>query len=270
MRAIPHVSKGFCYLPIENYQHVRLWSYFPSKGSLSRNQKYAYSRKNPYGKGYVYGYPPDAKYYIEILLPNTVLKSEVEYGEFDVYGCRSCGYRYDDELGNRKKYKFGKPCDRCGQKPVRDENKRIIEGVDSLTFGEPHKHGYFVFQLHILDLKVRDFLGNWLGDLDRDRSLGFWVKGSWHNFVNDFSGFDVCHTNCLGELIDARLSTNLKGYQLMIDKYPEKGLVFTGNNRLLRAWRDSQPLTPQEIQDVLDKFHVEKEVNPHAQLSGFI
>jgi len=157
------------------------------------------------------------------------LTSSVDFGLFVAYGCEACGFEYDGF------YEFGSPCKRCGSK-----------SVVSLTKGNPHEHGkYWVFQLHILNHEVAVTLGEFLG-VEFDNQLRFSCKGSWHNFRNDSSGFDVCHVNCLNDLIETRIKENVSGLNLFMANYPEEGKVMLGNNKFVKCWINGEVLSPPD------------------------
>ena len=195
-------------------------------------------------------YPKDAKYRIELDLGMPLresLESPIECGFFLYYGCPNCGYKFEDKKGKRLYYPFGSLCPKCHKKTV-----------ESICLGNPHIHRrYYVFQLHILDLKVRDLLGYFLG-ADSDSMLGFSCKGSWHNFRNDSSGFDICHKNCLDELIMLRKHTNKTGIELFKHKFSELGVVFTGNYNSITAWKDGRTLSDSEFDLVKTEYENRK------------
>lgn len=147
------------------------------------------------------------------------LNSVVEFGRFLRYECSDCGV-----VANR----FGYPCERCGKK-----------SVHSVASGNAHKHGEYVFELHVLDHDVAVTLGEFLG-VRFDNQLGFSGFGSWHNWRNDSSGFDICHVNCLDNLIHERVSSGLSGTDLFMKVYPKEGKMFNGANKVLGYWRDGQ------------------------------
>jgi len=149
--------------------------------------------------------------------------SPVEYGWFVEYVCGVCGFSFG------RSWQWDSPCPKCG-----------CGKTDVKCVGNPHKHGKFwVFELHILDRDVAVTLGEFLG-VDFVNQLGFSCKGSWHNFRNDSSGFDVCHVDCLNSLIETRIKENIKGIDLFMNQYPEEGKVLTGNNKVVQYWKNSQ------------------------------
>lgn len=231
-------------------KHVKVSCIFPRQSS--REARFRYLMKQVDVDSWIFGYPEDATYELEIDLsyPIGSLYSPIEYGEFLYYGCTRCGYKfYDDESEKKLRYNFGDACPRCGK-----------HRVESICDGKPHKHRrYYVFQLHILDLKVRDMLSTFLG-VDPDSCLGFSCKGSWHNHRFDNSGYDVCHKNCLDELIDFRLRENLRGIDLFIAKYPELGVVFTGNYDPLTGWKDGEQVSQSEFELVKTEVGRRKDV----------
>jgi len=157
------------------------------------------------------------------------LSSSVEYGRFSGYVCSSCGFGYEGF------YAFGSPCSKCGVK----------DSVVSLVRGKPHIHGKFwVFELHVLDHDVAVTLGEFLG-VKFDDMLRFSCKGSWHNFRNDSSGFDICHVNCLDNLIHERVNSGLSGSDLFMRLYPDEGKVLNGCNKIVQYWKNSElkPIT---------------------------
>jgi len=147
--------------------------------------------------------------------------SLIEYGRFDEYVCKNCGF------GFGRKWFWCDPCPKCGS---RDTSSKCL--------GNPHVHGKFwIFELHILDHSVAVTLGEFLG-VEFDNQLRYSCKGSWHNFRNDSSGFDVCHVNCLNDLIDMRIRNNLRGEALFMANYPKEGKILLGNNKIIKYWKN--------------------------------
>ncbi len=237
-------------LPYWMGKHVKVNVLFESRGSRRANHDYLYCRKVGLDS-YVYGFPSDVSYEVELDLGYHIgtLRSPIEYGEFLYYGCTSCGYRFfDAESRSRTQYIFGSPCPQCGK-----------HTVHSICDGSPHMHRrYYVFQLHILDLSVRDTLSAFLG-VDPDSCLGFSCKGSWHNFRNDNSGYDVCHKNCLDNLIHLRIQRNLSGVDLFKTLYPELGVVFTGKNYPLTGWKDGEQVSKPDFESVKAEYGMRKD-----------
>lgn len=147
--------------------------------------------------------------------------SPVQYGVFQQMICADCVRPFVGVWGSN-------PCKFCGSKKVKPQ----VEG-------NPHKHGFWVFELHILDHNVAVALGELLG-VEFDNQLRFSCKGSWHNFRNDSSGFDVCHVSCLNDLIETRMVEGLRGQELFMSIFPEEGKVLTGNNRVIQYWKNSR------------------------------
>ena len=169
------------------------------------------------------------------------MSSSVEYGRFVCYTCVKCGSNFDY-------YPFGSPCPTCGADK---------DSVISLTKGYPHIHGKFwVFELHVLDHDVAVTLGEFLG-VRFDDMMRFSCKGSWHNFRNDSSGFDICHVNCLDNLIRERVETGLTGQELFMRLYPEEGKVLNGNNKIIKYWKNS------ELKDVSEYFDSHRSNSEH-------
>lgn len=238
--------KGFSRYPVREYEHVKVYCLFDSRLSKGARDRYLMRPVEGRVNEFEFGFPEGAKYEAVIDLNDRFigqLVSPVEFGEFRFYGCSFCGYKFLDSEGNRLYYKFGSPCLRCKRFRVR-----------SICDGSPHIHGkYYAFQLHIQDLKVRDALGEFLG-IDRDRMLGFSCRGSFHNHRNDQSGYDVCHVNCLDELIDIRIKKGLTGIDLFKFNYPDLGVVFTGNHDPLAAWKNGDVLSFNELEAVKSEY----------------
>lgn len=248
---------------LRNYPYVKVWSDVPDKGSFIKTHNYAYSlpsnakysieitffptHTDRYGKetkfkktmfrcilGYKYVRGGFSGICVEKLEPSVIdcevcefackrgrLVSPIEYGRFDEYVCGKCGF------GFGRVWQWGNKCPKCG---ARD--------TISKCFGNPHIHGkHWIFELHILDYPVSVALGEFLG-VRFDEQLKFSCKGSWHNFRNDSSGFDICHVDCLNNLIDARIRENIIGEELFKAQYPEKGKILTGNNKIIKEWKN--------------------------------
>ena len=158
------------------------------------------------------------------------LTSVTPYGLFVDYKCKSCGFEYEGSF-----YLLHSPCKKCGQPTV-----------EVVPLGNPHiNKRYWVFQLHLQGYKVRETLGELLG-VTVDNQLHFSCKGSWHNFDNNSSGFDICHVNCLNDLIETRIKKNLRGLELFMNNYPEEGKVLTGNNVDKQCWINGKTLPCEE------------------------
>lgn len=209
-------------LSIRRVGSVELFACFDGLGR-NASVRHAFSRWDG-----SFGYPSDARYEIEVDLPFPIgrLISPVEHGIFLGYQCSNCGFEYEGY------YRFGSSCKICGQKSVKVK-------VD----GSPHIHGdYWVFELHVLDPSVSVALGELLG-VDYDRQLRFSCKGSWHNFRNDGSGFDVCHMDCLSRVIDSAIQDNLRGLELFKSLYPEEGKIVSGygqKQEVVKYWKDTE------------------------------
>lgn len=254
---------------LRNLPFVKVWSIVPSKGS--RFETYEYARS----------YPEDAEYMIEVTFFPTHISSrgketklsktmsscifrdkyssygnhvgfsdfpsrldcdrcsfacktgrmwsEVEFGQFVSMVCAECG---EDMRG---KVWGVDACPKCG-------GLKVVAKVR----GKPHVHGkYWVFELHILNHDASVTLGELLG-VEFDNQLRFSCKGSWHNFRNDSSGFDVCHVNCLNDLIETRIKKDVSGIDLFMANYPEEGKVMLGNNKFVKCWIEGEVLTPSE------------------------
>lgn len=247
--------KKFSRYPVREYDYVKVYCLYDYRMSKSARDRYLLRPIPDRINESEFGFPVNAKYEVSIDLKNPFigeLVSPLEYGIFLFYGCKSCGYKFLDAEGNRIFYSFGSPCPRCKGK------------IESMCDGSPHKHReYYVFQLHIKDLKVRDALGEFLG-AERDRLLGFSCKGSWHNFRNDTSGFDVCHLNCLDELIDVRIKKGLTGVDLFKFNYPELGVVYTGAYDPLTGWKDGKQLSSEDFAEIKTEYGKRKDrgLNP--------
>lgn len=119
----------------------------------------------------------------------------------------------------------------------------------------PHRHGIWIFELHVLDHEVSLALGNYLG---LPYGYKMWTKGSWHYFNNDASGFDICHVRCLSKLltavendvcrlrkdtgwtIDEALKHRINGQKLFMKVFPDAGKIQKGNNRLVAGWLEGE------------------------------
>lgn len=182
-----------------------------------------------------YVFPKDARYEVAVNLPFPFgrLVSPIEYGIFLGYGCKSCGFEYDGY------YEFGSPCKNCGRRTVVSLTRPPHDKMRNI----PHIHGnYWVFELHILDYDVSVALGEFLG-IDFDSQLRFSCKGSWHNFCNDSSGFDICHVSCLNRLIETSIKEKVKGIDLFMKLYPDEGKVLCGygrNYKVFKYWKDGE------------------------------
>lgn len=169
----------------------------------------------------IYNFPSDAKYRIEIDLPYPIgnLVSEIEYGVFVDVVCAKCGNSmFGKQWGTE-------PCELCGSVNVTPSVK-----------GAPHCHGNWVLEVHILDEKVQNVLGEILGT-EYDRQLRIYGKGSWHQFTNDGSGFDICHVRCLDKALYTRFTENISGLPLFMKLYPQEGKLLNGYGQNFKVYK---------------------------------
>jgi len=212
-----------CRVNLYQGQYLGLWVSLP----MSKEQIY---RECFIQKGINRGnflYPPESRYEIDLDLPFPIgrISSPVEYGVLKDVVCGSCGYSM-----------FGKawevdPCPECGSLKVKAD-----------VLGKPHQHGLWVFELHVLDEKTQHILGELL-NIDYDRQLRFSGKGSWHQWSNDGSGFDICHLRCLDRALIHHFQDNLSGLNLFMKLYPDEGKVLNGYGKkfkVFKYWKDGE------------------------------